>query len=91
MLGLNPFALSLLAGIRRMRRVEEPDRPVALHGGPIEPGVRVRDDRVSDQVEQRKIGNGVGVEPALGEIDSVFLDELLQPVDLAFLETDRLD
>ena len=41
--------------------------------------------------EQGQVGDRVGVEVALCQVDALRLDELLQPVDLAFPETDGLD
>src|SRR5262245_18376401 len=72
------------------RRLEEPNRPPAADRRAVQERVGVHGDRVSDEVEQRQVGDRVGVEEAPGEVDAVALDEVLDPVDLPFLEADGL-
>ena len=50
-------------------RREEAHGPVPTHRIAVEPRIRVRHDRVADQLEQRQVGDRVGVEPALREVD----------------------
>jgi PAP2 superfamily protein len=73
------------------RRLEEVDRPAAADRRAVEQRVRVHGHRMADEVEQREIRDRVGVEEALREVDSLLLDELLDPVDLPLFETDGLD
>src|SRR4029453_16469974 len=76
---------------RSRRRLEELHGPAAAQGHAVEAGVGVDGDGVADEVEEREVGDRVGVEPALGEVDALLLDEVLEPVDLALFEADRLD
>src|SRR5512139_2780137 len=70
---------------------EEAHRPVALQRAAVEQRVGMHDDRMTDQVEQRHVGDRVGVEPAARQVDRLALDQLLDPVDLALAEADGPD